>query len=228
MKISETIQTLKKDKEKRTRAITFTTMLYNFFWSIGKILFGIFMHSYVYLISGVYTLMIAFVKKIFISNHNTKKSINPASKSIIIGSLLTAIGFVFAIYMGRLFFISRDNEYGLIWSIAIATCSFVELGIAVFNLVNAKKKNDILLFSLRCCNVVSSVFAIVLTQVALLSATGAENISHFNAITGSIAGLISIILGSIVIIVSDRINKREKETAELENTRIQNNEKSEN
>lgn len=209
-KIKNTIKTLKNDSTKRTKLITITTMFYNFVWAIGKILFGAMQATYLYLLSGCYTLLIGFVKKIFLSNHS-KANINRKTKSFIMGILLLLAGLAYAIYMGRLFFMSDTSSYSLIWSIAIAVGSFGELGISIYNLCKVSKKNDILLFSLRCCSFVSAIFAIVITQAAILSATTVgTKASIYNAITGIVAGLIAIIVGCFVIIKADNSQKQNK------------------
>lgn len=214
MGISKFYKTFKNDKETRTKWITYTTMTYNFVWSILKITFGIFMRSFLYCISGAYTLLMGFVKKIFLSNRNTVKNIKIETKSLIMGVLLTICGLAFGLYMGRLFFWPQEFHYGLIWSIAIAVCSFIELGLAIFNVRKARKKEDILLFSLRCCNLSASFFAIVLTQTALLSATATKDVSIYNAITGVIAGLLVVIIGVIVIYKSAILAKKNKTNLE--------------
>lgn len=183
-------------------------MLYNFCWSIGKILFGIFKVAYIYCLSGIYTFIIGFVKKIFVSNH-LKKDINYEAKSIIMGVLTLVSGLAFSIYMGRLYFWPQEHHYGLIWSIAIALCSFTEMGIAIFNLCRVRKKNDIMLFSLRCCNFVSAIFAIVITQISILS-TQSISASIYNATTGIVAGIVGIILGSLVIVKAAHRNIKNK------------------
>lgn len=209
MDFKEFLQKLKLDPLRRTKVITFTTMVYNFFWAIGKILFGIFKMTYLYVFSGTYTLLLGFSKKIFITNHSkTTESINKETKSIVIGVLILIAGVAFAIYTGLFFIFPKEFHYGMIWSIAIAACSFVELGIAIFNLFRARKKKDILLESLRCCNFVSALFAIVITQVAILSFTQTPNSAMYNAITGIIAGVLAIIVGTILIINACNRNKQ--------------------
>ncbi len=226
MNIKQHIHSL-KDSDKRVKVITFITMLYNFFWAIGKILFGVFMRSYLYCISGAYTLLLGFSKKVFVSNHKTTKEINLETKSLIIGILLIISGIAFGIYMGGLYIWQIDFQYNMIWSITIALCSFVELGISIHNLIKVRKKDDILLLSLRCCNIGSSLFAMVMTQVALLSATGTKNTYMYNATTGVIASILVICLGFFVIGKSAFMEKRkqtEGETKKVGN----NNEGSEN
>ncbi len=211
MKLKRSIKQIKTDQLIRTKFITFITMIYNFLWSVAKILFGLYQASFLYCLSGIYTLLIGFSKKIFISNHSkTAESINKESKSVIMGVLILIAGLTFGIYMGRLFFSPQDYFYSLISSILVALCSFIELGIAIYHLCKIRKKNDILLSSLRLCNLVSAIFALVLTQVAILSATGANDTAYFNGVTGVIAGLSAVGIGIYIIIHSAYLDKEKK------------------
>lgn len=193
----------------RTQVITFVTMVYNFFWSIGKILFGIFWHGYIYVLSGGYTLLIGFSKRIFVKHHN--KEFNKETKSIIMGVLILISGCAFAVYTGTFLVWHQINTFGLIWSIFLAACSFVEMGIAIFNLSRVKKKNDIMLSALRCCNFVSAMFAIVITQVAILSATNQNDVSLFNACTGIVVGVAATFIGIYIIAKACKINELKKQ-----------------
>lgn len=197
MKMKDFWQKFKTQSIIRTKTVTFITMIYNFLWAMGKIFFGVFQGTVIYILSGAYGLLLGFCKKIFISNHN--KEINRNTKSKIIGILILISGVVFGVWMGRLFFFPRNYHYGLVWSIGIAACSFVELGIAIFNLFRVRRKNDLLLFSLRCCNFTSAMYAIVLTQVAILSATSADTAAFWNAITGIVVGGLAVLIGMVVI-----------------------------
>ena len=64
-------------------------MLYNFFWSIAKILLGALSGGYFFCASGVVTLLIGFIKYIFYRNHDhdsmnvkTQKSIKIARRTV--------------------------------------------------------------------------------------------------------------------------------------------------
>lgn len=197
-------QSLKLDPLRRTKVVTFTTMVYNFFWSVGKILFGVFKNAFLYLLSGAYTLLLGFVKKIFISNHS--KDINKETKSIVMGVLILISGVAFAVYAGTFFVFQPNFRFNLIWSIGIATCSFVELGIAIFNLVRVKRKNDIILTALRCCNFASALFAIVITQVALMNVMQAPSTTTYNGATGIVAGILAIAIGIFVVALASKKN----------------------
>lgn len=145
-----------KDKAKRVKLITLLTMIYNFVWAISKIIFGTFSMQYFFCLSGASTLMIAFIKRMFYTNYQHEDQKLVCKKSIVIGVLLAIIGVVYIVYMARLFFIEEQKSISLIASIAIATFSFGELGIAVYNLTKATRKKDILLSSLRSCHLVSA------------------------------------------------------------------------
>lgn len=192
----------------RTKIITFVTMVYNFFWAVGKIAFGIFRRSFIYVLSGGYTILIGFSKRIFVKHHS--KDLNKETKSIIMGVLILIAGCAFAIYTGTFLVWHQLNQFGLVWSIFLALCSFVEMGIAIFNLSRVKKKNDIMLSALRCCNFVSALFAIVITQVAILSATDPKDMSAYNAITGIVAGVVAVGIGTYIIIKACKLNQDQK------------------
>lgn len=166
-------------------------MLYAFAWSICKILFGAFSGAYFFCVSGASSLLFAFVKKIYLHNYEKDDQAEKRGKSITIAILMLVSGVLFTIYMARLFFVEDNQQYGLIMSIAIATASFVELGFSIFYVTKAVKTTDLLLQAFRGCNLVSSCYAIVLTQTALLSATNTPA-NNYNAITGIVFGLISI------------------------------------
>ena len=61
MKFEDIVSTL-KDKSKRTVIITFLTMLYNFFWSIAKILLGALSGGNFFCPRGVVTILLGTVK----------------------------------------------------------------------------------------------------------------------------------------------------------------------
>lgn len=212
MTFKEHLHQLKTDSVSRTRLVTLTTMTYNFLWAVGKILFGIFRLTFFYVLSGAYSILIAFTKKVFISNHRKIDHINKQVKATIMGVLILISGFAFGVYAASFYIWPQQYHFGMIWSIALAACSFVELGIAIFNLSRVKKKKDILLTSLRCCNFVSALFAIVITQIAILSFTQPTHSSIWNANTGILMGVVAIGIGIFVIIRSCQENEKIKNT----------------
>lgn len=146
-------------------------------------------------------MLFGFIKKIYLKNINTDDFYNKKRKSIAISILLIISSCLFTFYMARLFFIPSNLNYGLTPSITIATFSFTELGLSLHNFIKSKKTNDLALQSLKCCNLASSCFAIVLTQVALLSTTQTSS-GFYNGLTGVVFGLFAILIGIYSLIKS--------------------------
>lgn len=210
MNFKEYFRVLKTNDVKRIKLITLITMVYNFVWSIVKIFFGFFSTMYFFCVSGVVTLILGFTKKIFYSNYQSESEQIRLTKSRLIGILLILIGVLFAGYMAKLFFIPEKSKYDLIVSIAIAFCSFLELGISIFYLYKDKRTNDnILLTSIRYCNLADGLFAIVLTQMAILSAQTENtiNTSMYNGVVGIVMSVLVVLLGIIILLKVNKINK---------------------
>lgn len=188
-----------KEKIKERHIVLIFSAIYSFVWAVCKIVFGVFSKGYFFCVSGASTLLLGFVKRMYLNNYKNDDFETKRAKSITIAILIIISSALFGFYMTRLFFFDSMREYGLILSIAIATFSFGELGIAIYNFLKAKKSKDILQQALRGSSLASSSFAITLTQVALLSAmqTPANN---FNALTGLIASAFSVLVGVYLLL----------------------------
>lgn len=198
-----------KEKAKQHNIVLLISLIYNFVWAICKILVGVFNQLYFFSISGASTLLFGFIKRVYLKNYKNDDVDERIGKSITISILLMVSSALFAFYMARLFFISETKQYGIIMSIAIATFSFVDLVLSIFNYVKVKESNDILLISFKECSMVSSCYAITLTQVALLSATQTPA-NFYNALTGTILGVLSICIGLHIFISALKYKKSNK------------------
>lgn len=195
-----------KEKAKQYHIVLLSSLVYNFVWAVCKIIFGVFTKGYFFCVSGASTLLIGFVKRVYLKNYYKDDFDLKKGKSITIAILIIISSALFGFYMARLFFIDSITEYGLIMSISIATFSFGELGFAIYNFVKARKNKDILQQSFRGCSLASSCFAITLTQVALFSAmeTPANNL---NALTGIIASALAILIGVYLLVKALKLKK---------------------
>lgn len=205
MKIFDSIRKM-TETAKQKHFVLLVSLVYNFPWSVCKILFGAFTQSYFFCISGASTLLFGFVKKIYLKNYNSNDVSEKVGKSITISILLIISSALFTFYMARLFFVNDVKDYDKILSITIATFSFFELGYATYHFVKAQKTSDVLLKTFKGCSLVSSLYAIVLTQVALLSATK-TNAQFFNGLTGVILGSFAILIGVYLLLHSCKMNK---------------------
>ena len=183
---------------KQKNLVLHVSIIYSYVWSIFKIVFGVLTKGYFFSVSGASSLLLGFIKHVYLKNYKSDDNNEKIGKSLTIGILLIISSVLFTFYMARLFFIDEQSSYGLIMSITIAAFSFFELGLSITEFVKSKKTNDILLQSFRGCSLASSLFAIVLTQVALLSATGSTN-NFFNGLTGLGLGLFSVLIGIYLI-----------------------------
>lgn len=187
-----------KKKIKDSNIVLYVSVVYNFSWAIGKILFGVFARLYFFCVSGASTLLFGFIKRMYLKNYDNDDIEERKGKSLAIAILLIASSSLFIFYMARLFFVDTTMEYGLIMSISIAAFSFTELGLSIYQFMKAKQSQDILNQSFRACSLASSCYAIALTQVALLSATK-TSANSFNAITGIVAGVFSILIAVYIM-----------------------------
>lgn len=186
------------NKAQQKKIFLLLSLIYNFVWAVCKIVFGAISGLYFFCVSGGSTILLGFTKKVYLKNYKTDDMTKKRNKSINIAILLLISSVLFIIYMARLFFIQDSKEYGLILSIAIATFSFAECGMSIYFFLKAHKTDDVLLQSFKGCSLASSCYAIVLTQVALLSATGTEG-NLYNAVTGVIFGAFALAIGIYVL-----------------------------
>lgn len=182
------------DNVKDKKIMLIVSAIYNFVWAICKIVFGVLSAAYFFCISGASTLLFGFTKRIYLKNYKSENNDEKLGKSITISILLIISSLFFTFYMARLFFTKETQNYGLIMSITIAAFSFTELVLSLIEFFKAKKIKDILLQCFKGCSLASSCFAIVLTQVALLSAQGVSA-NFYNALTGILFGVFSIFIG---------------------------------
>ncbi len=205
-------------KEKTKRKLTFKEILerilaivigiFILLWGSGKILIGYIFALYSLMISGMSSFLIGLTNIIFFKSYR-KSEEEKEKKSYVLGVLLILIGIAYTIYM---IFVVVDNEklgeYGMIEAIIVATFSSIELIIAVVNFFKARRTGDILKISFWITALAVCTFALMNTQGALLYATGSYN-AIIMGISGSICGLINILLGVFIFLKVKKIRKLE-------------------
>ena len=207
MNLKEYVNKILKSKTYRAKQFALFGMIFNFVWSVIQIVLGAYYLSLYFIITGAYTLLLGFSKRIFMLNHTKDNNEIKINKGLIIISFILTVSILYTINMSSLFLTHEPFKYHLIISIAIATFSFTELTLGIINFVKAKKSNNPLLVSYRTGSLVSSMFAIVTTQIALLAAT--DTVAYiYNALTGTIFGAFSIAI-SIMVLISIYRNKKQ-------------------
>lgn len=129
------------------------------------------------------------------------------------GLILTAASLCYIGYSTFMIFVPTNFQYGMIISIAIATFSFTNLVLATIGIVKTKGKN-ILLREIKVTNLAAALTNIVLTQIAILSFTFAEDASLYNGLMGIGVGFIILIMG---VVLSIRGQNKIIKFKELEN-----------
>lgn len=191
---------------KSKNALLIVSTIYSYVWATYKIVFGAYSFSYFFCISGASTLLFGFIKLVYLKNYSNSDFDELKGKSITLATLLLLSSALFTFYSLHSLFIGETKEYGLITSLAIATFSFAELGISIFKVIKAKNAQNLLLKTFRGCNLASSCFAIVLTQIALLSTTKTEA-NFYNALTGLVFGLFAIFIAIYLLIYLSKQTK---------------------
>lgn len=182
------------------RMVTFS-MVYNFVWGVIKIILGVY-YDWFFLLSGASTILIGFTKGIFVLSYRKKGKLNLQVQCVTMSVLILLVSTTYMVYSGCLLLAPGHTGKNLIVSIAIAVTSFVELVLSFKNVISSAKSKDVMLLTLRGSNVVTSLFAILQTQVALLSATNVANSSFYNACCGIVMGLLGFVVATILLMVN--------------------------
>lgn len=178
--------------------------IFNFLWSIAKLLFGIISKSYFIFASGIFTLLIGFSKRLCV--HGIKKEKFSSEKKIVI---YTCLGLIcacmfYGIYMFRLYFVNYQPKYGLIGGITIASFSFVNLTFAIIGITKVRK-NSYMHKMLKITNFITALTDLVITQIALLYAIEPVTDMTYNIHFGLGIALIGILINIFMII---RVSKK--------------------
>lgn len=198
----------------RTNFYSTVSMIINFIWAFIKFTIGYFTRSFFFFVSAGYTLCIGICKQIYL--HGRKKELQPSVEMNYVKNIsiiLLLASFFYTIYMAKLFIWPENHKnYGLILSITLALFAFVNFFISIRGLVKSRKKNDSLLLGLKTVKLATALTSIVLTQVCLLEAcSSGESLvdnSFYDALTGSICGLICTILSIFLFTYALRKKKQ--------------------
>jgi hypothetical protein len=105
-------------------------------------------------------------------------------------------------YMARLFFFPKVDTYNLYEGLAIAVFAFADLIWAIRNLIQERKKNNLVMIGLKCGSLSNGLSAIVLAQIAILAFTNpGVDYSFDNAIGGMVFGGADLLIGLIMVLI---------------------------
>lgn len=112
-----------------------------------------------------------------------------------IGGLIFLASLLYLAYTFKLFFLNQTVRYTNISAITIATITFWEIGMSIYGIIKARKKNDLLMKAVKLLNLSSALVGLVLTQAAILSFAETKPYNGYNAIAGFLFGAITLGIG---------------------------------
>lgn len=117
-------------------------------------------------------------------------------------------GIIVLIYTSNMYF-----EYAGLLIYAVAAFTFYKLGFSIYNILKARKQDDLYVQSIRNVNLASALVSIIVLQVALFQAFSPSlNTSVANGLTAGAISLVILALGIFMIVKSNLIIKqKEKE-----------------
>lgn len=185
--------------EEKTLFLAKFSIIFNAILAIGKILLSI-PFSIFFLVAGVVNILMMMSKiECYIGvKYQHLKTFR--YRNIATGIFLILAGVQYAIYMGRMIYANIDvTKYNGFLAVAIATVSFIEMGIAIYGCFKAYGKGHYYR-NFKIINLSSAITAIVLTEVALMSFASETDSRLINGIFGLVAGIIIVLLGIFVIV----------------------------
>lgn len=190
------------------------TSFFNFVWFAFRLITGICFNSIFLIVSAGFSFCNGSVRRMCYKSINRyDDSLKTLQKFRNGGLILTAASLCYIGYSTFMIFVPTNFQYGMIISIAIATFSFTNLVLAIIGIVKTKGKN-ILLREIKVTNLAAALTNIVLTQIAILSFTFAEDASLYNGLMGIGVGFIILIMG---VVLSIRGQNKIIKFRELEN-----------
>ena len=223
----------------RTIVMSVISFVLNAIFVIFMGISGIITKSFWYISLAVYYLILILVKgNIFYSQKRKNTKLNQLKAYRYTGIMcifltLALSGIIVLIYKSNMYF-----EYAGIMIYAVAAYTFYLLGVAIYNIVKARKYDDLFIQSLKNINFVTALVSIVVLQVAMFQAFSPQNNTSFaNGLTGGVVSLVILITGILMIVKANKNLKQnknlkdknlDKKIEDLEKTKtLENQEKSE-
>jgi hypothetical protein len=165
------------------------------FTVLGKIILAFLTSSGFLALSAVITFLSLLTKSLafFWILRKTKKS-----ELSLFGLMALTIGLgaiAYLAYMMRLFYWPEEETYNLYEGIAIALFAFVDLGWAIYRLIQEANARNLVMAGCKCGALSNGLSALVLAQIALLAVTQpGTDLSFYNAIGGMVFGGLDLVI----------------------------------
>lgn len=146
-------------------------------------------------INALYTVVVGIGKHQSVIGMMDKKKHGAQYYYKRIGGLIFLASLLYLAYTFKLFFLNQTVRYTNISAITIATITFGEIGVSIYGIIKARKKNDLLMKAVKLLNLSSALVGLVLTQAAILSFAETKPYNGYNAISGFLFGGITLGIG---------------------------------
>lgn len=185
----------------------------NTFVGLSKLVMGIVAFSLFTCMSAFYTFGMIIAKLFALFGlYKTENRKQQYHYYMVSGIILIIASIIYILYSIRLFYYPETLSYDRNVGIAIATFTFIELGINIRGVLRERHNDTPLFHAIKMINLASSLICLVLTQTALLSFAYTDDVSYnystANGFMGILMGTVATILGIIMIF---RINKMKKQ-----------------
>lgn len=195
------------DKVLKSNINLFSGTFFNMIYGIFKIIVGYLYKSIWFSSTGIYYLVLGFMK-LSLTKHVIKKSnLNIQNKQYRnIGILM----FILNIIMVGLIILNIKKESNISYPdyvvITQAAYTFYILTFAIINIIKYRKNYTPIIEASKAINLVASIMSLFILQVALINQFGGDSLFKdiINTITGSVTSIITITVAVLMLIKSKK------------------------
>lgn len=187
-----------------TLRIAGASLLINMAIGIGKIVLSIISSSFFIGVSAFYTFALVLARIFALLGSDSNKE---RCSCFICALILIGASILYIIYSIRLFFTKEACSYHQYAALAIATVTFVEIGVNARGVVQERRNHRLFMQALKMVNLASSLISLTLTQAALLSLseqTEGIDRSLATGFLGFLMGTSAAVIGVLLLIKTSR------------------------
>jgi len=189
------------------------SILINIAIGLGKIIMGIYNHSFLFFVSGFYNLSLGFAKVVAVKGYaeSKGKAIFPFTLQAdkkhkeyryyqLVGVILLLASFAYTIgSIGVLVGEHNNVHYSLIMVVEIGIITVIEIIVALQGVFARRREKEPILEAIKLTSLISSLIGLVLVQTAILNHAGGKTIIYFDYV-GIFLGVVSFFIGVYMII----------------------------
>ncbi|KAF1296175.1 hypothetical protein BAU15_10320 [Enterococcus sp. JM4C] len=196
------------DKRKAVLRI-WLSCAWNYLFAVIKFATGFITWNGYFCINGLYTWLFGFAKRQFIAKER-EKIVDEGlllKKFRMMGVCVGLAGCSYIVYIGLFYLQENKRVYSMEEGICIALFSFIDIGMAFYNLLGKKResKNDLLLFGKKLISIAAALPAMVMTETSLNSFASNQPTSFYDGMFGIGVGLVIIVIGIGMAVYSKKV-----------------------